>query len=889
VIFIKIIRNKCAAAFASIKSRLILAVLVLVAAILIIGSIAMFGLGQAGKELEALHRHTLTDITQALDLSKRSADLGSSAPYIINLKSPYLITSERNLLLDQLNKISELSLAIQGFPGGEQEYETFHTKLSLSLEKLRQLINGLVSTSHQMIGTRAQIQADTRKLQQLQYRLSEFPNMGTSNAQQRAVYLQTIRNISNLLIAAVSAENYITLGEYRRRYLQLVDKITTFDMSVFTRSVINELQGLAEKDSGIFSIRRDFLNQSLAANNHLFLLKRETKQLNEAIAIFVQANEKNLILHQNRTAASIITGQNLIIFIILFSIIVAISAGLYVTRYVARNLESVADVMKRLADGENEIHMPGVEHRNDEIGKLIRAFHIFQNNASKFDQLNRSFIENSALLQSTFDNMNSGLAVFDHERKLLTWNPRFPEIFEIQGNRIHQEATMAEILEISSLKDFDTPPILDCTINSQTNRDDNSTDQEVRSSSGKIIVIRTSKLPNNATVSLCSDVTERRRFEETFQRFRHLESLGKITGEVAHDFNNLLSVVLGSLQLLRDKIKSPDKSNEYVERAFIAAERGVNLTDRLLAFARKQQLQPEIVELNELLSGMLDLIDFSVDEKTHVQLKSSADNVFVKIDPGQMENAILNLCINSGLAIENTGNITIQLTKSSDYQCEIVVSDDGCGMTEEVLDKIFEPFFTTRKTTEGTGLGLSMVFGFIKQSGGDIRISSQPDEGTTVKMTLPLSKDESTDSTSLQDDEEASTDGNGELVLLVEDLEDVRLAGAQILAKLGYKTLCVDSSSEGIALLHDTPEISVVFTDIYLRDNDTGWELVKAVKEIKPHLPIIVTSGMKNTETLIPDVYKDDIFFLPKPHNKERMKTIFSRALRPQKDKLNAG
>ena len=600
---------------------------------------------------------------------------------------------------------------------------------------------------------------------------------------------------------------------------------------------------------------------------------------------FVRESEASLARRQDETAASITSGQIAIIIIVLVSLTVAFGAGRYITRYVAGNLVSVADVMNRLANGELDVKTPEGGYRHDEIGKLLRAFAVFRENAFKIDRLNYDLLEKSALLQSTFDNMTSGLAVFDKDAMIITWNPKFPEVLEIPPEALSEASHVSDILKISGTTNIEHQQILsriDETLSAKLPDPVNDDYLEVHTESGKAIVVRTSRLPNGGCVCLFSDFTERRQMSETLQRFRHLESLGKLTGEVAHDFNNLLSAIHGNLQLFHDKTTGTERKNDkhvYLERAIIASEHGASLTQRLLAFARKQQLQPESVDLDDLIEGMSELIEYSVGEHVSVKLNKESSDLIVKIDPGQLENAILNLCINSGLAIADEGSVTIETRKISPETCEIVISDTGCGMSGEVLEKAFEPFFTTRKSGEGSGLGLSMVFGFIKQSGGEISIDSRVGEGTRVNMKLPLALSQSDTQNPSENSPALSRCGHGEHILVVEDIDDVRQATEEMIRNLGYETTGTDSSKSAIEILFSDLQVAVIFTDINLKGDDSGWHVVRESMRVRPDIPLIVTSAIYNPDNSIPSWMHQKTIFVPKPHSKQRVMTALAQAI----------
>ncbi len=882
---IGVLRNFSMARIPSIKSRLLTAVLVLVAAILCVGAIGMFGLERAGRELTDLHRRTLQDVTQALELSKRSADLASSAPYLLSLRSPFLVAIESSALLKQFESTVDLIGPFHGGAIGPAREKTVRGKMKTSLDQIHTLVRELAKTSNAVIRSRENIRLLRGKLLALDKTIIASLKSTPPKPRAQLNITTNLRALVNLLVAAAAADNYITLGEHRRRYIELVGSITVPPAAHFDNEVLKRIKNLADDTSGVFQIRRQILGLTLQASNHLFQIQRESRLLNDTVFAFVRESEAGLGQRQKETAASITSGQIAIIIIALVSLIVAFGVGRYVTLYVAGNLVSVADVMNRLAGGELDVKMPEGGQRRDEIGKLLRAFSVFRENAFKMDRMDRDLLENSALLQSTFDNMTSGLAVFDKDGALMTWNPRFPAVLEIPVGQLTTATSVADVLTRSGMTGSDRNQALrriTGTLSQDTAAPIDSDFLELQTATGRALVFRAGRLPNGGIVCLFSDVTERQKISETLQRFRHLESLGKLTGEVAHDFNNLLSAIHGNLQLLHDKTPAGERrhaNNKFLERAIIAAERGASLTQRLLAFARKQQLKPETVNLGELIEGMSDLVEYSVGEEVCVTVKQQDQELIVEIDPGQLENAILNLCINSGLAIADAGSVIIASRKKSDEMCEIVISDTGCGMSGVVLEKVFEPFFTTRSSGEGSGLGLSMVFGFIKQSGGEISINSQVGKGTQVTMTLPLAKGHS----QLLEPPVAraltNRRGHGERVLIVEDMEDVRQSTDEMIRDLGYETVCVDSSDKAIEVLRNDLPIAVIFTDINLKGEDTGWRVVSESVRIRPTVPAIVTSAVYNSDADVPAWLRQKTVFVAKPHSMDRLMTALAQAV----------
>ena len=365
-------------------------------------------------------------------------------------------------------------------------------------------------------------------------------------------------------------------------------------------------------------------------------------------------------------------------------------------------------------------------------------------------------------------------------------------------------------------------------------------------------------------LAMLSDITDRKEREERLRESQRMEAIGKLTGGIAHDFNNLLAVIMGNLELLVERLGSPEQSR-LAKRALHAAERGAMLTQRLLAFSRKQALHPETVDMNKLVRNVADLLTRSLSENIHFDLRMEEDLWRCRVDPAQMENALLNLVLNArdampdgGTVCVSVGNFRFQETGSvphghgdmlpaGDY-VRLVVSDDGCGMSEQVMERVFEPFYTTKSVGKGTGLGLSMVYGFVRQSGGAIYVDSTVGKGTTVTIYLPRAMQGEAPCTPRRETAPLWL-GNGELVLLVEDDASVRELTRSQLVALGYRVVEASQGQEAIDLCaYPDMKPDLILADIILRGGIDGIETAERIREIYPDIAITFMSGRKPDE-----------------------------------------
>jgi signal transduction histidine kinase/CheY-like chemotaxis protein len=362
---------------------------------------------------------------------------------------------------------------------------------------------------------------------------------------------------------------------------------------------------------------------------------------------------------------------------------------------------------------------------------------------------------------------------------------------------------------------------------------------------------------------VAAEIQERMLAEEAFRQSQKMEIIGQLTGGVAHDFNNLLQVILGNLDALRRRIARAEvpTSGELLKLADAAArggERAATLTQRLLAFARKQPLNPEPLEVNRLAIGMSDLLRSTIGDDIEVEMRLPANVWRVSADHNQLESAILNLAVNARDAMPSGGKITIEtantfldeellaerdeLLPRGEYVM-IALSDTGIGMSKEVMARAFDPFFTTKEIGQGTGLGLSQVYGFVKQSGGHVRIDSEPGQGTTVRLYLPRLAAVETSTSDHPQTDGIVAGSRGETILVVEDDADVRANTAAMLRELNYTVLEAADALSGLRMLGGHPEVGLLFTDLGLPNGLSGRYLGDETRRLFPRLKVLFTTG----------------------------------------------
>ncbi|MCY1697246.1 ATP-binding protein [Lelliottia sp. SL45] len=389
----------------------------------------------------------------------------------------------------------------------------------------------------------------------------------------------------------------------------------------------------------------------------------------------------------------------------------------------------------------------------------------------------------------------------------------------------------------------------------------------------------TTRLLKEKTTQMEIDRLERVGLEEALLHSQKMKAVGQLTGGLAHDFNNLLAVIIGSLELVDPE--SPDAPR--ITRALKAAERGALLTQRLLAFSRKQSLHPHAVEMKPLLENLGELMCHSLPATLTLDIEAQHPAWPAWIDVSQLENAIINLVMNARDAMEGqSGVIRIRtwnqrVTRSDRRRQDMValeVIDHGCGMSQEVKSQVFEPFFTTKQTGSGSGLGLSMVYGFVRQSGGRVEIESAPGQGTTVRLQLPRSAQAVVE----HDEGLAATESeqSDRLVLVLEDESDVRQTLCEQLHQLGYLTLEAETGEQALKMLEASADIELFISDLMLPGALSGAEVIHHVCTHFPHLPVLLVSGQDLRPAHNPQL--PDVELLRKPFTRAQLAQALRKA-----------
>lgn len=812
----------------SIKARLLIALSVLASATLVVGIVAWVALGQGTDRLERLHGDTLARVDTALRLSRQSADFAAEAPYLLTLDSPFRIVQEGARAQGVLDQIAQ---GVSDDPA-----------LSEMMIIARHAVETLVDETVKRAGFRDRVlrlNAELASIERLAAAKSAEALLGPAERQA----WMTLQGQAAALLGAGRAENLVGVGEYQRAFTGNVAQagLAHFRPNPATQA---ELVRIAYGAEGLFELRRLELASKLRAEAALVTIRQAAHEVTLYSAAQTQQAQAQIDGERARATTAIALAKSTILAVGTGSAVVALLAALFVSQYVTGNLRRVSDAMMRLASGDRQARLPRGAGHGDEIGKLFHAFRVFRANAIRLDRSNRQMARRTALYDNMMKGISDGFAILSEQGNLIAHNTRLAEVLRVDPARLLHRPRLADIIVDGSAPDFSAYPAGIAEV---------TTDE-------RHLEWRFSPLPDGGIVVLVADVTERRNLEDRLQKIQRIEALGKVSGEVAHDFGNILSTISGNLHMLQTA--PAERRAAMYHTIGSAVDLGMSLTGRLLSFARRQHLAPEVVDLAALVEGMADLIGFALRDEIVLDIQITDKPLPILIDPGQLESTLLNLCLNAGQAIEASGTITLRVAMGVD-QAVITVEDTGCGMSPEILAHVMEPFFTTREG--GTGLGLAMVYGFINQSGGDVAIQSKPGAGTIVTVTLPLH------SAALL----PNTMGHFRKVLIVEDNAQDREAARKLLTSVSDALVCTHCPSDAQQIIAHGA-IDLIVTDLMLHGQVEGWALASAALDKNQKTRAVVVSGNLPAINPLSNRYGARIAALEKPLSANALATALS-------------
>ena len=801
---------------ASVRSRLLLAFAVIFASTMALAVVGWIGMRDTEIALRDFQSHVLPDVTRSLELSQRTAAIAAMAPYVGDSTRPFQLQSEAHALLARLAEAERLAGEL---PGDR------HRDLNVApaLAALKASITELIDVTRRDLFLK-------EDLREYFYRLTS-----ASEEPQRPDDRETVTAILRDLMTAIEVTNPEMLTILRNRVSEHAERFDrrNLDSSRIANLVRDNLEG----PGSVFVLRE---RQFQLRERKAFLVSRtraEAERLGEHIDAYVR-NARAEVDQRGQSVTRAVRSGSLGIALLTLLCIGVAGFGIRVVVRLVGSLGGITRVMSRLAEGDTEQSTPETARR-DELGALARAFEVFRDNARAVRRMANDIREQGKLLSSVLESMKDGLSVFDRNGRLIIWNPQYPVLLDLPPEAIRLGMTLEEIQALLADK------LRDPDATGEFSRFNAVRQQQVYRfellfADRRVIEVRSNPLPDGGFVTLYSDLTERRAFEAKRRQAQKLEVLGQLTGGVAHDFNNLLAAITGNLYLLEQEAELSERGRRFAARASSAAGRGATLTQRLLAFARLQPLSPSTVDVDAFIRDLADLIDYSVGENVSMVLDLDAGGACAWVDRGQLENALLNLAINARDAMPQGG--TLRLTsrrEGSGDAVTIEVTDTGTGMTAETRERVFEPFFSTKEGS-GSGLGLSIVYGFVKQSGGDIQLTSAPGQGTSFILHLPTCTHNAAGTFAGVQRKAPSAPRS---LLLVEDDPDVRTALADMLQAVGHRITVAATGEDALNLLAST-QPDAVLSDVDLSGPMHGVTLMQRIATLRPGLPRLLMSGL---------------------------------------------
>ncbi|HEY4123679.1 MAG TPA: CHASE3 domain-containing protein [Rhizomicrobium sp.] len=539
---------------------------------------------------------------------------------------------------------------------------------------------------------------------------------------------------------------------------------------------------------------------------------------------------------------------------------------------------------------ENRMIFTGVVGSALALSIILAALMLVLRNNRELSRSEAARARQAEILQATLDTIRDGVGVFDEAGYLRAHNENFISLLGMPRSLTLPGTTLGDFEGAARKAGNLLFEKLSATGDTLPGH------YEQLHLGDRVLDIYRNPVPSGGVLFAAEDVTARVRSEAVLRQAQKMEAIGHLTGGVAHDFNNLLQIVSANLDLVANEVRGTPKASERLQNAVAAVHRGSRLTGQLLAFARRQTLAPRSTNIGRLVQDMTDMIRRTLGERVNVESIVAGGLWNTLIDPNQVENAVLNLAINARDAMPDGGSLTIEVANAflddayavlhdevaAGQYVMVAVSDTGTGMSPDLVTRVFEPFFTTKPEGQGTGLGLSQVYGFVKQSGGHIKIYSEVGQGTTVKLYLPRTRapEEGLGPVSI-----APIEGGSETILVVEDDEGVRAAVVDMLSELGYSILKAANGEQALTILGSGATIDLLFTDVVMPGPIKTRELARRAQELHPGIQVLFTSGYTQNAIVHNGRLDDGVQLLSKPYRRDelarKLRTLMGAGRKP--------
>ncbi len=807
----------------AIRTRLLATFLILFVLTMLLTLVGIAGMRHNQRALEEFEAGVMPEIARVLELAEKVAQLAAVAPGIADADSIPPDERDSQLARTLLAEIRRLSTQLPAHADSRLE-------ASAVLDGIDRDLTSLLAQSDERRRLKARLYALREQLDALGERL--FPEREAER--QRNTTLQAIWSS---MVAATLADADTSLGRHEADAEALWIEAQRQHEDRRLPAVAAALQGLSEGPLGVFQLRRELLRTERGLNTDAQLMRAHATRLGERAGAYVSELRKVAAERRDAVRQSVSTGALGLMLLGGVAVLTALAGAGY-GRRVLRQLQGMTGVMTRLAAGDTAQATPATERR-DEIGELARAFQVFRDNLLEKQRLAQGLQAQGRLLETVFQSMHDGLSAYDAHGRLIAWNQKFASLLPLAPQRIGNDATVTDLNHALPAGAQWRAVSAETVTRAAGARI--AASAELHLPDGRVLEFLSHPMPEGGWVAVCRDLTARLAVEAQLRQAQRMEVLGQLTGGVAHDFNNFLSAILGNLELLQSRLREDAALAGLASRAYRAADAAAGLSRRLLAFARREPLQVEAVRVGDMLAEMQDLIEFSVGAAVEVELQGEDSALWVQADRGQLENAVLNLSLNSAAAMPRGGRLTISVAPAASDAVLIRVADTGHGMPPDVQARVLEPFFTTRAPGQGSGLGLSIVDGFVRQCGGTLAIDSAEGRGTTIELRLPACAPPQPRTVPALAD---ASRRRAARVLLVEDDEAVRETALALFEDLGVRARAVADEAAALECLAAEGPFDLVLSDVMLGAGGDGLGLLRQVAQCWPAQRVVLASGL---------------------------------------------
>jgi signal transduction histidine kinase/HAMP domain-containing protein len=849
----------------AIRTRLLATFLALLLLTIVLAVTGIAGMRHNQRALDDFEAGVMPEIARVLELAEKVSQLAAVAPSIADsdLQSPSRNDSQLvRVLLGEIRRLS----------GDLPTQADSRLEATAMLDGIDRDLTSLLALSSERRRQQAQLRSQRDTLDALGDQL--FRNR--VRVQRDGPSLQSIWST---LVAAELADEYTTLGRSEAD----VEALWVFAQQAGEDrrlpALAAALQALCFGDDGTFQLRRRQLRTERQLSTVVQLMRSHSTQLGARASAYVAELRKVSTERRDTVRRTVASGASALVLVSALSVLTALAGALYVQR-VLRDLQAMTRTMTRLAGGD--VAQPSAAiSRPDEIGELARAFQVFRDHLLEKQRLTQGLHAQGRLLESVFHGMNDGLSVYDAGGPLVVWNQKFESLLPFAPGVLRRGVPIGELN--AALPAGATWRAVAAETAVRLGRHRIAASAELHLPGGRVLEMLSHPMPDGGWVAVCRDLSARRAMEAQLRQAQRMEVLGQLTGGIAHDFNNFLSAILGNLELLRNRLLDDERVSALATRAHKAAESAAGLSRRLLVFARRQPLEVESVCVDDMLAEMQDLVEYSVGPAIEVRIDASgADTALsVQADRGQLENALLNLALNSAAAMPSGGTLTLSVAHAAHSACVVPageavvvrVHDTGHGMPAEVQARVAEPFFTTKAPGQGSGLGLAIVDGFMRQCGGSLVLHSAEGRGTTAELWLPASH---AGAPAPLPRAAAHARGAAARVLLVEDDDSVRATAAALLDDLGATVTAVASEHDALACMVAHGPFDLLLSDVMLGPGGDGVALWHRIAHDWPQQRIVLSSGLPPEVHARRADWPVAAAFLPKPFTRKSLEALIA-------------